>query len=128
MLKAAQDAYREAGEAVSQREREVTAAKAALAALLAGQNHNGAANGSTGTVGGVHGGSTVIGAANKTGGATGNTTIAGNTVAGVPESVQAVERAAQLASTGSDVTALAVAGAMAMLTGAGVMTATKRRN
>lgn len=55
----------QAGEAVSQREREVTAAKAALTALLAGQNHNGAANGSTGTVGGVHGGSTVIGAANK---------------------------------------------------------------
>lgn len=86
------------------------------------------ANGSTGTVGGVHGGSTVIGAVDKTGGATGNITVAGNTVAGVPESVQAVERAAQLASTGSDVTALAVAGVMAMLMGAGVMVAAKRRN
>ncbi|RYQ19490.1 LPXTG cell wall anchor domain-containing protein [Bifidobacterium pseudolongum] len=85
------------------------------------------ANGSTGTVGGVHGGATVIGAVDKTGGATGNT-VADNTVAGVPESVQAVERAAQLASTGSDVTALAVAGVMAMLMGAGVMVAAKRRN
>ncbi len=134
MLKDAQDAYREASEAVSQREREVTAAKAALAALLADRDHAGttngstSANGSTGTASGAHGGSTVIGAANKTSGATGNATVADNTVASAPESVQAVERAAQLASTGSDVTALAVAGVMAMLMGAGVMATAKRRS